>query len=153
MTEVVDRFCPRCETTKALDAFTLRKSGPRVGQAVAHCKECSVKAHKARSERDTTLYRRVEWPSKIRRLYGITPSDYFAMLEAQNGCCATCGAATPGTRNYKRMGKAEAFYIDHCHATGRVRGLLCLNCNTAIGLIRDNPTVAQNISAYLRKGK
>lgn len=152
MQAVAERFCPRCETTKALDAFTIRKSGEREGQAVAHCKQCMAAAAKARNLDDDTLYRRVQWPSKIKRQYGITPEDYYRMLDEQDCGCAICGAKTPSERHYSRRGKPEMFHIDHCHATGKVRGLLCHLCNRALGLIRDNPALADNMSAYLRRG-
>ena len=150
--EVLDRLCPRCETTKALSAFTIRKSGPRAGQAVAHCKQCSAAKARDANAADDTLYRRVQWPSKLRRQYGIEPEDYYAMLSAQGGGCATCGVTVPSERHYSRRGKPEMFHVDHCHTTGRVRGLLCHLCNRALGLIRDNQATAEKMSAYLRKG-
>jgi len=148
----LQKFCPRCGETKPLDTFTLRQSGPRAGQAVAHCKTCRTEASVVANAQDESLYRRVQWPSKLRRKYGISVAEYFAMLEEQGGKCATCGASSPGDRHYKRRGKVEMFHVDHCHATGRVRGLLCHLCNRALGLIRDNPEVAEKMSAYLRGG-
>ena len=148
---ILEKRCPRCETVKTLDAFTIRKTG-RVGHPVAHCKSCRTASVKLEYDTDHSVYRRVHWPSKLKRLYGMTVDDYFEMLDEQNGGCATCGVKTPSGRHYKRMGKQEMFYVDHCHSTGRVRGLLCLTCNTAIGLIRDSPQIAENIGAYLRKG-
>ena len=147
---IAEKLCPKCETTKALDEYTIRKSGPRVGQPVSRCKECQTAAFKERKERDPTIYRRCEWPSKIKRAYGITPDDYYRMLAEQGGGCATCGSKSPGDRHYRKSGKMEFFSIDHCHTTGKVRGLLCVACNTAIGLIKDSPETAASISAYLR---
>ena len=104
---------------------------------------------KIKKERDPTLYRRVEWPSKLKKLYGITVEQYYQMLEAQGYGCATCGAKTPGGRGYKRMGKPEMFYVDHCHTAGKVRGLLCNLCNRGIGFLRDNADTAMRIAHYL----
>lgn len=62
----------------------------------------------------------------LKMKYGITHDDYERMLAAQNGKCLICETNTPG-KNSKH------FHIDHCHTTGRVRGLLCAYCNTGIG--------------------
>jgi hypothetical protein len=145
----MSKLCPKCGETKPLDGFTLRQSGSRVGQPVAHCKACNVTALQERKQRDPTIYRRVEWPSKLKRLYGITVEDYYRMLDEQGGGCAVCGAKTPGMRHYSKNGRIEKFRVDHCHATGRVRGLLCNSCNRAIGLIRDDPEIASRIADYL----
>ena len=59
--------------------------------------------------------------------YGITVEQYDAMLKEQSGGCAVCSAKSA----YKN--KSAILHVDHCHVTGRVRGLLCSNCNTAIG--------------------
>jgi hypothetical protein len=147
---IAEKFCAGCETTKALDQYTVRKTGPRLGQPVSRCKACQTTAFKERTANDPSLYRRVQWPSKLKTLYGITVDDYYGMLSEQGNGCATCGSKTPGNRHYKRNGRIEMFHVDHCHSTGRVRGLLCGSCNRAIGFLRDDPDIAQRISHYLR---
>jgi len=145
--------CPRCNEVKGLFAFTIPQTGKRAGMPVSQCKTCRAETARQANAGDETLYRRVQWPSKLRTKYGIEPEEYYAMLEAQGGGCALCKASTPSDRHYKRRGKAEMFHVDHCHATGRVRGLLCHLCNRALGLIRDNADLADRMSAYLRKGE
>lgn len=147
----LSKFCPRCGEDKPLSEWTVRKSGHRIGQAVAHCNTCNNHGMKKRKERDPTLYRRIEWPSKLKTLYGITVDQYYQMLKEQGGGCATCGVKTPGGRGYKRMGKPEMFYVDHCHSTGRVRGLLCNSCNRGIGFLRDDAGLAIKIAEYLTR--
>jgi hypothetical protein len=71
--------------------------------------------------------------------YGLSAEDYRQMLERQGGLCAICLQAPHG----------YALHIDHCHATGRVRGLLCRKCNMAIGLFADNPDRLQRAIEYL----
>ena len=63
-------------------------------------------------------------------------------LEDQNNECAICG--TPFEDEYKAQ-------IDHCHTSGRVRGLLCIECNWMLGKANDNPTILRNAAAYLEK--
>jgi hypothetical protein len=72
------------------------------------------------------------------RLYGITPADYRVMLEKQGCQCAICGAI------------GDNLHVDHCHKTKKVRGLLCKNCNTALGLFRDNKESIMSAITYLQ---
>lgn len=77
--------------------------------------------------------------------HGLTPDQYDAMLAAQNGSCAICGATSPRSKNSKRM------FVDHCHVTGRIRGLLCSPCNTMLGLATDSPTRLRAAAEYLER--
>lgn len=91
--------------------------------------------------------------SKLLSIYGITPEQYDAMLASQDGVCATCGrpetaaATTPNPRLSARTIRRLA--VDHDHLTERVRGLLCAACNTAIGLLQDNPELIRRVAAYI----
>jgi hypothetical protein len=89
-----------------------------------------------------------EWKRRNRKRadYGIQPEEFEALKAAQNFVCAICGREP---RPY--AGKVEGFNVDHCHATNSVRGLLCGNCNRAIGLLGDDPAVLDAAAAYLRK--
>lgn len=78
---------------------------------------------------------------KLKSRYGVTPAQYDAMVEAQGGQCSICGTAPGG----------EKLVVDHMHSTGRVRSLLCRKCNSAIGLLRDDPDVIYAAAAYVRK--
>lgn len=73
--------------------------------------------------------------------YGITPSDYDAMLQKQAGRCAICRTDDTGNKSF--------FHVDHCHLTGKVRGLLCTRCNTGIGHLADDPFIASEAARYL----
>jgi hypothetical protein len=78
------------------------------------------------------------------RRYGLTPDDYDRMLQEQAGTCALC-SRTPEQERYKRLN------IDHCHDTGRVRGLLCTPCNHAIGVLGDTAEHIRRAVAYLER--
>jgi hypothetical protein len=73
------------------------------------------------------------------RRYGLSAADYNLMLARQDGVCAIC----------KRSGRKLC--VDHCHATGKVRGLLCSNCNRGLGFYNDNPVFTQAATAYLAR--
>ncbi len=76
--------------------------------------------------------------------YGITLDEYNRLLAAQNHCCAICGKPES---DYKRKNLS----VDHCHDTGKVRGLLCNQCNMGIGQLNDDYITTQRAAAYLMK--
>ncbi len=73
--------------------------------------------------------------------YGLTPEAHQAMHDSQGGACAICGST----------GGARALHVDHDHATGRVRGLLCNTCNRCLGLLKDDADVLRSAIAYLER--
>lgn len=78
--------------------------------------------------------------ASLRRRYGLGLGDLAALRETQGGLCAACGDELQG-------GRLE--HVDHCHTTGRVRGILCLNCNLALGYVQDDPARLQSLIVYL----
>ena len=74
------------------------------------------------------------------RIYGLTPEQYDALLQQQDGVCAIC-------RETCRTG--QRLSVDHDHATGRIRGLLCRNCNLGIGHLGDSADRIASALAYL----
>jgi hypothetical protein len=77
----------------------------------------------------------------LKTRYGLSKrSDYARLVLAQNGCCAIC-----------KLGLSLS--IDHCHLTNKVRGLLCRNCNTALGMLKDSPELLQSAIEYLKRFK
>lgn len=80
------------------------------------------------------------------RGYGLTQEQYDGMLAQQKKCCAICGTKDPG-------GRWKRFQVDHCHTTNKVRGLLCVNCNRALGYLGDDPVRAERAARYLRRHK
>lgn len=79
------------------------------------------------------------WIRKLRNRYGLTPEQYYGLVEKQKKKCAICG-------------QEKKLTVDHCHITGRVRGLLCGDCNTGIGLLKENIVTLKNAVWYLIKG-
>jgi hypothetical protein len=85
----------------------------------------------------------------LKRYYGLTLETYNVMLAAQGGVCAICkGAETYQPKTYDGP---KALSVDHNHATGAIRGLLCSRCNYMIGHSMENPDVLIEGAAYLRK--
>ena len=77
--------------------------------------------------------------------YGVTEADYAVMLSSQGGRCGIC--KTPADD------LPRALSVDHCHTSGRVRGLLCLHCNTALGLLKDSQESLQRAQRWVMTDK
>jgi hypothetical protein len=76
----------------------------------------------------------------VQRVYGLEPGQYAEILAAQGGKCAICQRAT---------GRSKRMAVDHCHATGEVRGILDSVCNRLLGVARDNPEFFRRAADYL----
>jgi len=83
-----------------------------------------------------------QYKIRLKRKYGINADAYMKMYEKQNGTCAICGTDRESKRGYMLA-------VDHCHKTGKVRGLLCHMCNTGIGLLQDNVGFLYKAADYL----
>jgi Recombination endonuclease VII/HNH endonuclease len=99
-------------------------------------------------QREYRSGRREEFSAAEReRKFGVTRKQYGDMLLAQDGCCAICRQPETATRN----SVVKALAVDHCHDTGVVRGLLCVQCNTGIGKFKDNRNLLLSAIKYLDK--
>lgn len=82
-----------------------------------------------------------------RRNYGIGVREWQAMFEAQGGRCAICR----GEGFLMRAHHEATLMVDHDHNTGAVRGLLCHNCNRALGLLQDSALIVREAATYLER--
>lgn len=132
----------RGELTDEL-AETARRTGETIPRPARPCVRCAAPLGPYRnvycSDDCQKLARRAR---HILRRYGITEGEFDALLVAQAEGCAVCGSPTSGN------GK-PTLSVDHCHATGRVRGLLCSWCNRGIGYFGDDPERLRTAAAYL----
>jgi hypothetical protein len=123
---------------KPIEAFSRYKvkdgTKPR-----SNCKSCHNSAEQARDKSHRTTityeYKRAE---RFRRLYGITLEQYEEMRISQNSLCAICDR------------EEELLFVDHDHSTGKVRGLLCRDCNAMLGLAMDNTRILDRAITYLK---
>lgn len=93
----------------------------------------------ANPERVRARQNRLRWQAA-----GIDPIAAEVLRRTHRGVCDCCGRTKPGGR--------WGWNLDHCHDTGRIRGILCHNCNTAIGKLGDNLEGVMNAVRYLEKG-
>ena len=91
---------------------------------------------------DTPHKLRADNGASLMKYYGITREAYDALYKAQDGKCAICK---------QECSRGRELSVDHCHATGRVRGLLCATCNIALGLMEDNTALLNAAIEYLEK--
>ncbi|MCW2778268.1 MAG: vBYenPAB5 [Frankiales bacterium] len=146
--------CVECGVTKCADQF--HREASRATGRNRRCKTCRNainRAHvaKDRARRQESMLRwRAENPERYAesvkahklRSYGLTLVQYRALVEEQQDRCAICG-------DPEKEGWDLA--VDHCHRTGRVRGLLCRRCNVGLGLLRDRPDLLRAAASYLER--
>lgn len=106
------------------------------------CKPCRTAATREWAERNPDDWERHLRKSHLKRKYGITVEEADALLEKQGGKCAICSVTEGDSRGFR-------MHIDHDHATGVVRGILCNLCNSGLGQFRDNPDLLTKAIAYL----
>lgn len=136
------KVCKTCKKEKPLELFP--KGTGYKGGFRPHCLDCrreyeNASFHKHKHKRPHDY--EADKDRKLKRAYGIGYAEYLTMFEAQGGCCAICGTDDTGGR--------KAFHVDHCHETGKIRGLLCGNCNSGIGNLRDDIGLLRRAIDYL----
>ena len=140
------RKCKKCGETKDLETgfyLTGRKNDKPDARHYT-CKECTKQRVKAAAEANPDAQRRRDY----KRKYGITIEEYEHMLELQGGKCALCPSTTPGGRHAQ-----QHWCVDHDHVTGKVRELLCNDCNLVLGIIKDSPEHLGRMITYILKHK
>jgi len=166
------KLCAKCGEEKELDkmvrSFNILKDGTRSYFYRSTCKRCDNKAKDARrkvrgysgnSQRITRMRERSNnWSKKnlearkiisrkhTLRKYGLTLEGYDNLLKEQNECCKICGT------HYLQVTR-QLLDVDHCHTTGKVRGLLCTDCNGGLGKFKDNIILMQEAIKYLEENK
>lgn len=152
--DIKGKVCSCCKEEKPLIDFG--ESPAYKGGRRAQCNPCRAFKQRCYIDRSPEIresLRRKRKPlakdslrrQKLRVKYGITPEQFDEILTGQGGVCAICGTDRPG-------GKHNAFCVDHCHETGKVRGILCYLCNVALGRIGDSYESAKRFLDYLRDG-
>lgn len=129
-------ICQGCNTKKPTREMS--KSAPH------KCKACARAAIKAWAEANPSEWERSRWKSHLKRQYGITPERYNEILASQGGLCAICLKSPADPRGFRP-------HLDHDHATGQVRGILCGPCNKGLGMFGDELAVIRSALAYLEK--
>lgn len=165
------RICNKCHINKKDNEFYIHKRGEtkrtytcivcqkeiqRLNYKTEHSKKLREKLNQKRRKSDyyKIQYARFGRSYKLKKAFGITEQDYKIMLNKQKGVCAICGQAETKfvscSENKKRI---RPLSIDHDHKTGRVRALLCDECNNGIARFKENTMYLANAISYLEKHK
>lgn len=144
------KICTRCGTQKDLSDFSKRSCASDGLQS--QCRSCHADYRRANREKlrnqlqekrknNREYFRELDKRhsrKKTLKKYGLTEAEYDAIVLQQDGKCLIC-LRVP----------VDKLVVDHCHTTGRVRGLLCRKCNAAIGILDDSPELLKRAIRYL----
>lgn len=137
--DVIDRKCIGCEEVKEAKHFYYNWKRE---EFTSRCKPCHSDASR-KLYADKSKFRVLQNDAYYRKQYGITLLEVEEMKQRCNNSCEICGILF-ATDNKPR--------VDHCHVTGRVRGLLCHKCNVAIGLLKDDASLMRKAAEYVTQG-
>ena len=112
----------------------------------AYCRPCKASRYKTRYQKKAKKKRREKVANWVEYKYGITPDQYDELLKSQGGVCAICGKVDTRRR---AQGERQKLAVDHCHKSGRIRGLLCMRCNTGLGHFKDDLLLLSAAQRYL----
>ena len=157
---MAQKQCSKCKEFKDLKEFSKdssTKDGLKCG-----CRPCRGKESKEwqRNNPGKTSTASAKWytnnpdGAKNRTLklkYGITIETFNELLKSQDNLCAIC--KKPETATDKRLGGIRTLAVDHCHKTGKVRGLLCTCCNGALGFIKEDMMCALSLVKYIENNQ
>jgi hypothetical protein len=120
--------CIRCKNEKPFSEFYNKAVGKNGKHE--YCKKCSYLINRK---------------NELKRVYGISLDEYNAMFANQKGCCAIC------MRHQSECSRTLA--VDHCHSTGKIRKLLCHNCNNGIGNFKEDLNILKKAISYIQSFK
>ena len=142
-------YCTKCKQDKDVSHFRVRTSLKRGYQS--WCKECEGDANKQRYKpKKDKQSKQYDPMAALKRMlkhrYNMTYDEYLDLYNKQEGKCAIC-------KEEKILGTKSGLLVDHNHTTNIVRGLLCNNCNTALGKFKDNMEILTNAISYISINK
>lgn len=129
--------CTKCKSFKDLKFF--KNDETRKDGYYPQCYECFLLYHKSPEGKLTSRRYR------LKTRFGITIRQYNEMLQEQNNSCALC--------KIDQSQLKRNLSVDHCHKTGKIRGLLCMECNTGIGKFKDSIELLEETIKYLKQFK
>ena len=139
------KCCTKCEQIKEDTEFYLEKAKRKDGSIRefrrSHCRSCELKRKSKRDQR--TKQQKAD--SELMRKYGLNSELRDKLAEIQGGC-GICGTKKPG-------GRYNTWNVDHCHHTGKVRGVLCWECNSGIGKLKDDPNLLRRAIQWLEQSE
>ena len=133
----IHKICSTCKKLTNMNLFAKNSMGKYKKQS--QCKSCRTAYYQAHKE---PLQKRIR-NNMLKRSYGIEQKDYEILLKNQNGKCAICDIKAENHRH-------SVLNVDHNHITKKIRGLLCNNCNRALGHFQDSILNLESAVKYLK---
>lgn len=134
--------CTKCSEVKDLSEFYKRpetKDGLRTD-----CKKCfSIRSSKNWNSKPKEERKRLNTKNRLQSYYNLSVENYQQMLDKQEQKCYICD--TSNNSSGKRL------FVDHCHVTGNIRKLLCQQCNSGLGMFKDNPELLIKAADYIKE--
>lgn len=131
--------CKTCKETKPAQAFY--KNNENSDRLASSCRDCAREADKKWRAKNPEKVIAYNIKNRLRIKFNLSVEDYDSMLKKQKGVCAICKKSCKSNRQLA---------VDHCHKTGKIRGLLCMKCNNALGGFEDNTQLLTRAIAYLK---
>jgi hypothetical protein len=125
-------ICTKCRQGQPIGNFHRKGEGAYRRR----CKACRKVDDRKRWFADVERNRARNRVALIRRRYGLTTEEHEALFQQHGNRCAVCGSP-------------DDLHVDHCHVSGKIRGILCGGCNRAIGGLQDDPSLLLRAAAYL----
>ena len=142
------KACTVCKVVKPLPQF-YNRTAAKDGKFY-RCKECDRLAGLAFRRKHYERYLLQGRKKSIKNKYGISMEEYESLRVNQNYSCAICGLHESLNKTNGPQAGIKRLSIDHCHDTGKTRGLLCNNCNRGLGFLGDTTERLEKVLEYLR---
>jgi len=139
------KICTKCKEEKHLSEFS--KDRAKKSGRTSQCKKCKNDYMKLFRKNNPELCKKYLKKSTLKMIFGLSLQEYNKILSSQNYRCAICGKK----EKRKLNGKICSLSVDHDHKTGKIRGLLCNDCNNGIGRMKDDISLLENAISYLRR--
>ena len=129
------KLCTACQQSKPLEDFNKNKDGKFGKHSI--CRQCTLERNRFRYVNGDS------YAVRLKKLYGLSVKEYEELYAEAQGKCQSCGI--------KEEELTRRLAVDHCHTSGKVRGLLCGKCNTALGQLNDSLDTISALYSYLKE--
>ena len=145
-----NKICRLCNKGKPIESYSIRNK--QTNSRRTECKSClnekrrKSKSYRKWADKNKEHLKKYERSYRLKKKYGITLDDYNKMLTDQDNKCAICKTSKPLPNKKSYNG----WHVDHCHTTGKIRGILCHTCNPSLGAFKDDINILKNAIKYLQ---
>ena len=139
----MEKTCSTCAGVYPVEDFPKDKAYPDGRKR--QCKHCRNASRREWRRSNPAKHAKESRRWNLRVNYGLEPEDYEEILKSQDHRCAVC-------LKHETEVPRQRLYVDHCHDSGEVRGLLCSHCNAGIGNLMDSPALLREALRYVEAG-